>query len=507
MSDSTILLIGTNKELADQVKEISGSISHLRSIALNGIDAAYNYDSWDDVSLVLIHQADQGSAMQVNRLLRMISAARRPVATIVLAEPYDADQSATLLRMGVADYLGLPLDRTRLTHLINVLTIRSRLSAMASTPGANLMEFAGQVSDVLAAKTSSAAATTAAVVSSHRPEEVLLDGDTPQVQTLIEQIRRVAPQSATILLGGETGTGKTRLARQIHELSDRRDEPFLMVNCGTLSSSLIEGELFGHVRGAFEGADADRPGKFADVGRGTLFLDGVDALPLAIQTKLLRVVEERSFEPIGATRTMPLQARLIAASNRPLDEEVAERRFRSDLYYRLNVVGFQLPPLRERRDAIATLTTKFLNEISANEGRVVDGISDDAMQALQEHDWPGNVRELLNVVRRCVAINPDRSIRREDLPMSVLDGVSRISTMTNPVHPILAATFNRSSLAQTKGQAEVARITEALEKHGNNRLRAAAELGISRMTLYKKLYKYGLMQPTSSQLGSPGRVG
>ncbi len=506
MSDSTILLIGNNKELADQVQEISGSIPHLRSIALNGIDAAYNYDAWDDVSLVLIHQADQGSAMQVNRLLRMISAARRPVATIVLAEPYDADQSATLLRMGVADYLGLPLDQTRLAHLIEVLTIRSRLSAIAASPEATKLEPAGQTSAALAAKASSAAAT-AKMVAPVRPEEILIDGDTPQIHTLIEQIRRVAPQSATILLGGETGTGKTRLARQIHELSDRRHEPFLMVNCGTLSSSLIEGELFGHVRGAFEGADTDRPGKFADVGRGTLFLDGVDALPPAVQTKLLRVVEDRSFEPIGATRTMPLQARLIAASNRPLDEEVAERRFRSDLYYRLNVVGFQLPPLRERRDAIATLTNRFLTEIAAGEGRVVDGISDDAMQALQQHDWPGNVRELLNVVKRCVAINPDRSIRREDLPMSVLDGVSRLSTIPNPIHPILAATFSRSSLAQTKGQAEVARISEALEKHGNNRLRAAAELGISRMTLYKKLYKYGLMPPTSSQLGSPGRVG
>ena len=500
MPESSLILISSDKGLAEQVREISETIPGLRSIALNGIDAAYNYQAWDDVGLVLIHQADQGSAMQVARLLRMIAAARRPVATIVLADPYDADQAATLLRMGVADYLGLPLDATRLTYLVDVLTIRKRKVATRAATEVRELDPVEGASSVVATREFSSAAITAAAAS--RADQVLLDGVTPQVTTLVEHIRRVAPQSATILLGGETGTGKTRLARQIHELSDRREEPFLTVNCGTLSSSLIETELFGHIRGAFDGADSDRSGKFAEVGRGTLFLDGVDALPPTIQTKLLRVVEERSFEPIGAMRSLPLQARLIAASNRPLDEEVAERRFRSDLYYRLNVVGFQLPPLRERRDAISALAHFFLNEFNAAQGRGVEGISDEAMQALQEHDWPGNVRELRNVVERCVTLNPDRAIRREDLPMAVLDGVSRISTGALPVHPILAATLNRSSLAQTKGQAELARITEALEKHGNNRLRAAGELGISRMTLYKKLYKYGLMQPTTSQLGS-----
>ena len=499
MADATILLISDDKKLVEQVKGISESLGELAFTALAGTDAAYNYGSWDRVSLVLIHQADQGSAMQVSRLLRMIAAARRPVATIVLAVPYDADQASTLLRMGVADYLALPLDVIRLTYLIDVLTIRHRRVATSTTPlvASQAIEISTEASAVVATPAFSSAAT--AATEAVFATRTVLDGETPQVATLVEQVRRVAPQSATILLGGETGVGKTRLARQIHDLSNRRDEPFLTVNCGTLSSSLIEGELFGHIRGAFEGAATDRPGRFAEVGRGTLFLDGIDALPLPIQTKLLRVVEDRAFEPIGATRAVPLQARLIVASNRSLDEEVAEHRFRSDLYYRLNVVGLQVPPLRERRDAIASLANLFLTEFAAHECRDVDAISDDAMQALQEHDWPGNVRELRNVIARCVAICPDRLIRRDDLPMSVLDGTSRLTTIPNQVHPILAATFNRSSLAQIKGQAELARITEALEKHSNNRLRAAGELGISRMTLYKKLYKYGLMQPSTPQ--------
>ena len=166
----------------------------------------------------------------------------------------------------------------------------------------------------------------------------------------MEQVRRVAALETTILLGGETGTGKTRLARLIHELSPRRDLPFLVVNCGALSTTLIESELFGHVKGAFTGADRDHIGKFAEVGRGTLLLDEIDSLPPALQAKLLRAVEERLFEPVGSNSSLPVQARLIAASNRALDQEAAANRFRSDLYYRLNVISFTLPPLRDRRD-------------------------------------------------------------------------------------------------------------------------------------------------------------
>ena len=487
MADATILLISDDSSLAGQVREITDAIRGLDLEVVGGVDAAYNYKHWDGISLALIHQSERGSAMQVARLLRMIAAARRPVATIVLGDPYDDDQAIALLRMGVADYLGLPLDRARLTCLFEILTARHRKSAL---PAAVAVE-AGQAAPAPERPTAPALAPAAALEVA---DVELLDGATPEVAALVDQVRRVASQGATILLGGETGTGKTRLARRIHEISDRRDEPFLVVNCGTLSASLIEAELFGHVRGAFEGATADRPGKFAEVGRGTLFLDGVDALPLPVQTKLLRVVEDRAFEPIGGSEAIPLRARLIAASNRPLDEEVAERRFRSDLYYRLNVVGFRLPPLRERRDAIAKLAERFLEEFAAAEGRVFEPLGEDAMQALQEHDWPGNIRELRNVLARCVAVCPDRTIRREDLPISVLDGAARLAAPVG-VHPIVAAHYSRSSLAQTKGQAELARITEALEKHNNNRLRAAAELGISRMTLYKKLYKYGLMNP------------
>jgi DNA-binding NtrC family response regulator len=315
------------------------------------------------------------------------------------------------------------------------------------------------------------------------------------LQRLTAKIERIAALDTTVLLGGETGTGKTRLARMIHERSPRRNEPFLVVNCGALSSNLIESEMFGHVRGAFTGADKDRTGKFAEVGRGTLLLDDVDALPPSVQAKLLRVVEDRLFEPVGSNRTMPVQARLIAASNRELDREAAAGRFRADLYYRLDVVSFRLPPLRERVDAIGELALGFLAEYSAKMNRPGLYLGQEALWALQEYSWPGNVRQLRNAIERGVALASGPEIGPEDLPEVVGGGARMPVSPTAP--PRLAAApgphLATLDLARSKEEAEKVRILLALERHGANRVRAAEELGVSRMTLYKKLHKYGLM--------------
>src|SRR5262249_5978903 len=244
------------------------------------------------------------------------------------------------------------------------------------------------------------------------------------------------------------------------------------------------------------------PGKFAAAGRGTLLLDEVNSLPLPLQSKLLRAVDERVFEPVGSNKPQPLRARLIAVSNKPLEQEVAAGRFRSDLYYRLNVVGFYLPPLRDRRSAVAPLASKFVAEFAGRNRPDVQGIAPEALQALEAYHWPGNVRELRNVIERAVALCPGPEIVLRDLPEVVRLSEGPLAAATCPPRLSAPSAARPVTLAQTKEETEILRITDALQKHHNNRLRAASELGISRMALYKKLHKYGLFNAVWSRCRS-----
>jgi DNA-binding NtrC family response regulator len=471
MSGLTSLLVSTDTSM---IAAVHGAIEAVRNLVLEvipGIDEACDGVTRDDVVLVLVHQDCEGDTAGVTRLLRMIAESRRPVPMLVLSNQHRAEQALALLRSGVADYLSRPLDLSRLTYLIDVLTLRARLTRPVVKPEAP------------------------------RPVPIKCLGDddpffyqpATSMGRMMEQVRRVASQDTTILLGGETGTGKTRLARLIHEISPRRALPFLVVNCGALSTTLIESEMFGHVKGAFTGADRDHIGKFAEVGCGTLLLDEIDALPLGLQAKLLRAVEERLFEPVGSNKSLPMQARLIAASNRSLIQEAAAGRFRPDLYYRLNVISFNLPPLRDRRDLILHLAGNFVTELAVRSGREVDGISAEALRALQAHDWPGNIRELRNVIERAVVLSSGREMQVDDLPEQFPQTGTAVSSRPASRSAVPLSQAPVSTLARTKDDAERARITDALGRNQNKRLLAAMELGISRVTLYKKMLKYGLM--------------
>jgi DNA-binding NtrC family response regulator len=286
------------------------------------------------------------------------------------------------------------------------------------------------------------------------------------------------------------------LARLIHQASPRQVEPYMVVDCGALSEHLIESEIFGHVRGAFTGAERDRPGKFTAAGSGTLVLDEINSLPLPLQAKLLRAVEDRVFEPVGSNRSEKLRARLIAVSNVPLEDEVRRERFRSDLYYRLNVVELRLPPLRERRDAIVPLAYKFLREGAASQS--VTGIASTALAAMVEYSWPGNVRELRNVIERAVALTSGSVIQLADLPTPIRDrlrcpGQARATPVERPA----GALDHDECLEDGYVGDECALLIALLNKHRNNRRRTAEELGVSRMTLYKKLHKHGIFVPKS----------
>jgi DNA-binding NtrC family response regulator len=305
---------------------------------------------------------------------------------------------------------------------------------------------------------------------------------------LMDQVRRVAPLDTTVLITGETGTGKTRLSRLIHDLSPRHGKRFVAVNCGALSATLVESELFGHVRGAFTGADREHVGKFAQCQDGTLLLDEIDTLSLAMQVKFLRVVEERSFEAVGSEQSQQLKARLIVATNRPLEDEISRGRFRSDLYYRLNVVSFHLPPLRERRAEIEPLAQHFVAVFSQQHRLPRPTITSAARHALEAYHWPGNIRQLRNVVERAVILSAGEPIDLDVLPDALAPlAASEIRSRDN------GDPTSGNKLASARQAAERRQLIDALRRNGNNRSRTALDLGISRVALYKRLRKFQMI--------------
>jgi DNA-binding NtrC family response regulator len=315
---------------------------------------------------------------------------------------------------------------------------------------------------------------------------------TPSLLPLVEKLALAARHDVTVLLTGETGTGKTYLARLIHEFSSRAKERFLHVPCGALAPNLIESELFGHVRGAFTGADRNRPGKFAAAGHGTLLLDEIDALPLEQQANLLRVVETGEYEPVGSNETHKTTCRLIVASNRNLAEEVRRGRFREDLYYRLNVMSFHLPPLRERPEDIEPLVRNMAARFCARFHKELFDVSSEALSILETYHWPGNVRELENAIQHAVLVSRGPLLLPEHLPDSVRQHAEQHSNGNQLQESRDGLSYNRELLERTI-------ILRALSQHGFSRTRAAHELGISRVTLYKKMKKYGLLPRTSHE--------
>ncbi|MBI1346805.1 response regulator [bacterium] len=306
-----------------------------------------------------------------------------------------------------------------------------------------------------------------------------------RMQRMFELIESVADTRTTVLVLGESGTGKTVTARAIHQLSNRREKPFVEVACGALPDSLLESELFGHVAGAFTGANHDKQGKFLQANGGTIFLDEIGTASPSLQVKLLRVLQDREFEPVGGTKTHKVDVRMILATNADLEEEVRKGTFRQDLYYRINVVSLHQPALRERISDIPLLAEHYLKEFVDQTGKKVAGFSEAAMQSMQRYRWPGNVRELVNVVERSVVLTKNGVIQISDLPECIRN--EEHSVDYNSLHNG-CGNHLKAALATPEKQL----ILEALETHGWNRQDTAAALGINRTTLYKKMKKYGI---------------
>ena len=301
-------------------------------------------------------------------------------------------------------------------------------------------------------------------------------GDNPRIKEIKEIITRIADEDFPVLLEGETGTGKELVARAIHALSSRSKQPFVAVNCGAIPESLMESEFFGHKRGAFTGAIADYEGLFRAADGGTLFLDEISEMPSHIQVKLLRVLENNEVRGIGETRARKVDVRVIAATNRRVNEALRDGVLRLDLYYRISYVHIVLPPLRERKEDIPLLVEHFILKFNKIYRKKIKGITNKALEALQYYHWPGNVRELENVIGRAFALGKGDIITVDDLPMDIWDGKEAV----NPEGIISVE------------EAEKNLIKKALSETGGNKTRAARLLGIGRKTLYMKIKKYGI---------------
>ncbi|MCC6676991.1 MAG: sigma-54-dependent Fis family transcriptional regulator [Phycisphaerales bacterium] len=321
---------------------------------------------------------------------------------------------------------------------------------------------------------------------------------------IYDLIEAVAPSRTTVLMTGESGTGKSLIAHAIHHRSPRRDKPYVEISCGSIPETLLESELFGHVKGAFTGAHADKVGRFLAANHGTLFLDEINSASPGMQLKLLRVLQERRFEPVGSTQTIEVDVRVVLASNQPLEQLVAAGQFRQDLYYRINVVKVELPPLRDRVSDIPLLATHFLNKHAADLGKQIVGFTPEALDALRRYSYPGNIRELQNIIERAAVLTRHQTIDIGDLPPTVsgdapADALSR--RLLGDAEAEVAAPWRPVPLEEALKEPEKRILLRALEANQWNRQKTADQLKINRTTLYKKMKAHGLDRPDDRVAG------
>jgi len=338
-----------------------------------------------------------------------------------------------------------------------------------------------------------------------------LVGQSLEIQNVFKTIEKVSQTDSTVLITGESGTGKELVARAIHDHSPRASKPMVVVNCGAIPSELLEAEFFGHIKGAFTGATQSRQGRFEAAQGGTLFLDEVADIPLHLQVKLLRVLQTRQFEPIGSSRTLEVDVRIIAATNRDLEDAVQKKEFREDLYYRLNVIPVKIPSLRERKSDIPILVNHFIQEFNQLTGHSVEAPSGEIMEALMAYDWPGNIRELENLMERMVILKGQGTVDLGDLPHRIFQKYAEgrpqgVGALSEWEFPRMVLPNSGVDLRAIVAAFENHLVDQALARTSNNKNRASELLQMNRTTLVEKLRKRGMIVPQKLKEEVPGQV-
>jgi DNA-binding NtrC family response regulator len=456
MSSSRLALVAADQGLAHSIQ------AHLQETLGQpafpcSFESIQSYLGPKSGGVLLLALGSPGDAQVATRLVQAIRLQQWPCRVILLeAEGACNGNDWTYVDHHVAGRLRWPTESSRLTAHLKERLGRGRKFSTNSADEPLVERISGQ-----------------------------LLNQTPSLATLAEPLAVAASHDVTVLLTGETGTGKTYLGRLIHECSPRREHRLLVVPCGALVANLVESELFGHVKGAFTGADRLKVGKFEAAGDGTILMDEIETLGLEQQTNLLRVIETGEYEPVGGNRTQICTARIIAASNWNLEEAVEQGRFRQDLYYRLNVISFYLPPLRERIQDIAPLARGMASRFAQKFHKDLFAISPEALEALEAFPWPGNIRQLENVIQQAVLMSNGPELLWPHLPKLIQEHAESA--------PPSRTTTTKDTLVQNREDVERSAIQRALMNCGYTRARAASALGISRVTLYKKMKKYGLM--------------
>lgn len=454
MNSSRILVVDDDTAHRGMLKTMLRSWGFTVEEASDGDEAvAFVRDKAFDVVLTDVRMARMDG---INALKEML--AFNPALPVVLMTAYSSVETAVdALRLGAYDYLVKPLDFDLLKETLQQGIERSRLSV------AN-RELRRQLTET--------------------PENTTILGKSPALKSMLGFIETVAPTEATVLITGESGTGKELVARALHSASARSSKPMVTVNCAALAENLLESELFGHEKGSFTGADRRRDGRFVQANGGTLFLDEIGEMPLSLQAKLLRALQQGEVQRVGSDTPIHVDVRVIAATNRDLRQETKEKRFREDLYFRLNVISIEVPSLKERSEDIPLLAAYFLEHFASRNHKVIKGFAPQAMDALLRYTWPGNVRELENAVERAVILCRGDLVGEDVLPVNIVQ-TSPLQEKSDEVPEMALASM---SLDMMEKQV----IESTMRQTGANKSETARRLGITRATLHNKLRKYGI---------------